>query len=425
MSMWSLRLLSDPYTDVEMPLDNGEHILGSDEDADLVISGTTILPRHLCLHVTEDTAELSVLSAAVSSGEAIYINGNAIEMAEGAAEHRFPLHTGDVVTVGSFSFTLGTEDTDLSTIVVPDLIEPSVAEAVADEDTEAEINEAVDQNQPESSPVEAAVPAIESTDHPEKHAFPGLRLKRRSVQLYSLATASVLALAVFIIPWTSSPDAHAKIMDAKVIDAIGLIENITPEQIIAHIEEELELANLHVNTDVELKSWVIEGYVDNAQQSRNLNAWLAERYPELSTNITVSSNLLMGARATLEALGYGHIDVQVDEQAEGGVLALRGHVDDPNDWHTVLKQLDIDVSGVTRWEDYVGAREQQAQAPEIVVQSVRVGRNASFTTHDGQRYFVGSTFGDGVSVEHIELSHVALRSGNQVFHYSLTTEPEV
>ena len=76
MGNWSLRLLSNPYKDVVLELDDGQHILGSDDDSDLVIVSDSVLAQHICLHVDQDTVELAALDT--HKLKTFWSNGNVV-----------------------------------------------------------------------------------------------------------------------------------------------------------------------------------------------------------------------------------------------------------------------------------------------------------------------------------------------------------
>lgn len=399
MSNWSLRLLSNPYKDVALELDDGQHILGSDDDSDLVIASDSVLAQHICLHVDQDTVELAILDTSVP----VYINGIAID------GDRCPLAARDVVTLGSFSLTLGTEDDDLATVSIPEIAHPVATTGLFDDESDGEWSgEHDDQPTQETAQLTHEQPASWWAK-----CWAKLPMKRQSMKIASVAASALVILSIIITPWLTA-NTNAKTTSTETV--LNEEETLTPDALLAQLADDLELPKLRVNTKGGLEPWVIEGYVDHAQQQRQLRQWLGLNHPSIHDNVAVIGHLISGAHATLEALGYSNITISTDDH-EWGALILQGEVQDGERWHATLKQLESDVHGV-QWRDAVQVHRPYA-TPDIAIQSISLGRHPFFIGDNGKKYFVGSVYGAGYSVEEIELSHIVMRQGDNRFTYNL------
>ncbi len=392
MANWSLKLLSDPYKDMDIALDDEHYTLGSNDDSDLVLSANTVLSRHIRLQVKDDGIVLSVLDSA----QPIYINGAPIE------GDTCTLASRDVVTLGTFSFTLGMAGDDLSTVTIPQLqvVEPADTENLAS-NTVTVLDDAEQFSAEEH----------DSSASKARSFFARWMATGRAMRWGSLLASGVLVSLAVVIPWLTSG------ANARIVDAIDAMDSLTPALLVEEMTEQLTLSNLQVNAQRGERPWVIEGYVDNTQQQKVLKVWLSEHYPEFVDNVVVVANLVSGAKATLEALGYGHIAVEADG---AGAIVLHGAVQDGKQWIAVVNQLKGDVAGVSQWHDDV-QQQVQANTPNMVVKSVSLGRHPFFIGANGQKYFVGSIYGDGYSVERIELSSIYIRQGDDVFQYNLAS----
>ena len=104
MTQWKIKLLSGSHAQVELPLSEGEFIIGSDElNADIVLSDRDIDANHATLSVTD-----TVTLIGLPTDSHIFINNE-----QKQASSSLILARGDVVKLRALSFIVGWQEDEL------------------------------------------------------------------------------------------------------------------------------------------------------------------------------------------------------------------------------------------------------------------------------------------------------------------------
>ncbi|MEZ5581693.1 MAG: FHA domain-containing protein [Candidatus Competibacteraceae bacterium] len=127
-----LKLLSGPQLGAEVPLRNGDYLIGSDDDADVVLLDDSVAPHHARLTIHNGQLVVTAQDQAVSIGN---------QSLKPGAQGEIP--AGTVIGLGTTYIGLGPEETDWLNLTLPDVVgrrsdsTPESEEAPEDGDDES------------------------------------------------------------------------------------------------------------------------------------------------------------------------------------------------------------------------------------------------------------------------------------------------
>jgi type III secretion system YscD/HrpQ family protein len=127
-----LKVLSGPHTGAEISLDDGEYILGKDDNCDIIISDGSVSDQHLKI-----TINGPAISGEILDGK-VYIDGN---KAEGST---IAISQFKVITVGIIHLCFGDDAQAWPEIILPDISKasaPSVQESPSQDADDSENND--------------------------------------------------------------------------------------------------------------------------------------------------------------------------------------------------------------------------------------------------------------------------------------------
>jgi type III secretion protein D len=330
--MYELRILNGYHRGATLPLrlDEGEHVIGSADDADVVLADPGVRERHASVALSGSGWTLRVLDGEIRGA------------LDNQTREALQLNPGDAARVGQIWLTVATQDSAWQEPPPTPVDVPAPPEAAADTAATAAPPE-------QSAPADALHYMDDNPDHPDnagegthatQAAVPPPRAARRSrlVLLAPVALAAVVSAAYAITnrrPGQPDPmariaavNAGAEVMPASLQDAAKPAQALSQEQLRAALRKRLTEVDLLNRFDLQLADghWTMRAVLDDDD---------AERFRRMLTAFVKQ--------------------------------------------HDIRFPVDVKVGGA------------EAMLP-FRIQQVITGNNASIVTDDGKRLYVGDEY---------------------------------
>lgn len=197
-----LRVMSGPQAGAEIPLADGEYVIGSDDDCDLVLLDETVAARHLRVTIAASGAEVAACDAPVALGERTLAPGEPADIGAGA-----------VFGLASTCVAIGPVGVVWTALPMPDrrrrkrTPEPAPTANAVTDDGEASV---ADSDAPDSNAVSLALgDQLINAERDRRGNGKGSGPGRRTAALWAVG-GFLLALALFELPdmlsaWTAAP----------------------------------------------------------------------------------------------------------------------------------------------------------------------------------------------------------------------------
>ncbi len=445
-----LKILSGPHLGAEAKLAPGEITLGSGDNCDIVLNDQTVAPQHARLSVTDTGLKLTPLD-----GE-VMVDGKAIDSEVDLAPFL-------AVSLGTTNLAVGPENQTWPKIALPAgpyalQKNSGSAEATAPE-------QAGRRAQPEDRDDTRS-----SGADPQSWAAAGLRgmLPRR---WRSIAAAILLLLVIGPLLWWVQTRSYAP--DKPLI---ATNEEADVKSILAQLGLDQRL-----NVSFQNGKVVVNGYVDTADQLRNLNDTLNKSGEPVTVSVWAMTPLVQAVQDALEAQNHdivvtavsdgnlrltgivkdrasleNHIEIirtdvrgirQIENRTiahdeilrdlesmlsqEGLANRLQLSINDKTvtvtgnltpaeqaSWKTVEKQFVEHYGNVITFDIQIAAQNSATPSPpRLDVSGVSLRPDEYFVTEDGSRYKVGQVLSDGSKVIEIDESAIVLEKDGQKSAY--------
>jgi type III secretion protein D len=328
--MYELRILNGYHRGATLPLrlDEGEHVVGSADDADVVLADPGVRERHASVALSGSGWTLRVLDGEIRGAE------------DNRTREELQLNPGDAARVGQIWLTVATQDSAWQEPPPTPVDVPAPPEAAADRAAAPAEPEQGAPADPLHYMDDSADGAGEGADAAQAAVVAPPRTARRSrlVLLAPVALAAVVSAAYAITnrhPGQSDPmariaavNAGAEVMPASPQDAAKPAQPLSQEQLRAALRKRLTEVDLLNRIDLQLADghWTMRAVLDDDD---------AERFRRMLTAFVKQ--------------------------------------------HDIRFPVDVKVGGA------------EAMLP-FRIQQVITGNNASIVTDDGKRLYVGDEY---------------------------------
>ena len=383
-----LRVLSGVQQGAEMALRRTSYVLGSGEDADIVLADGSLEPRHLSLVITKDGAGIEAVE-----GSCI-IPGQQLAPGESAG-----LDLPAAIVVGSTVIGLGAKATDWAAVAVPEAPEkaPEPSSQKTEETAEAETVEPAETlNEPEITDAEAEPESgagdpdseaseTEATQKPEAAdsgedalaADKELALSAAITEKVSKTRLAPWQLAGLVVLLALLGGAAFWVVERSSGDGSEMagyqeVMPIDPATKAREIIDGLKLAHLTVAEEPNI-GLTVSGVIDTHEQRDTLHAQLDEAQVDVVDRTRVVEQILDAVEVTLSAVNWP--DPNFDEHLvvthEGaGRIAIDGFLGPEVDKSALHRQLESDVPAISNlrftrsdlrtWQDILAQKIEDA-----------------------------------------------------------------
>lgn len=379
-----LKVFSGPHLGAEILLGDGEHVIGSNEDADIILHDQLIASRHACLHISGDRVECKGVE-------------NINLLLEGQPCKEAVLAPYQLFTLGNTHLAIGPADSPWPAIEYPDFaLRPSML--------------------PPAKPSGQDTTGVHDLKQSEDLAS-GIRMRHLHYILYGIAVGIALLLSVVCTGLVGHPTA----LSPTPLD-LGAVERMLAEAIRKHAPGAIAKA---CQESGEIR---IVGYVDTGKQCRELEKSLSETCPSIHLRLLNSEQLV---RSTTQVLEANRLKLNVAKGAPGEVV-IRGMMRDRSRLEAAIQQVRLDVPSIRQLTSLVRVcKDAPESSPEettrlssspmakkngstdskvtaIDISGVNLGVYHWVVLPDGKRVFPGAMLNDGHLVKAITSDGVVL-----------------
>lgn len=308
-----LKILSGPHQGAEVALDEGELLIGSSQDCDLILSDTLVSGRHLKVVVGETGVSIVPLESPV------YYDGQEI-----AKDEYFAVEPFKFISLGSTHFVIGPTEGEwpaLSAADIPDL-------------TKLEKEEVVEQAVGEEGVGEegTVVPAALGSDEEEMKKL----LKGNKNWIIGGAGVVVLIILAIIVMFFGLRSGEME-APVDVKEAIGkVIANTGYPQAFSVDERD--------------GMYFVKGWVDNVGERDEVQRELRKLGAHVTAEIRVETQAVENLKDLLNGLGAKFVSV---DAMEPGMIRVYGYYGDDLGWETIRSDIGKDVPGLKLLKDDV------------------------------------------------------------------------
>lgn len=442
-NQYLLKVFSGPHLGAEVLLPEGDCVIGSDDDCDVIFGDRLIAPRHAKLTLRGESAECTALD-----GASVLIAGRSVDAA--------PIAPFEYFTLGNTHLAYGPADGEWPVTEFPDYrLEAAAAPDEPERDTEADEPQ---QEEVAATPDAASDSATNTAndDGDDQHTKPdasptvqGGADTRRVALVCLIAFFCLLPLLLFGIAASSGSGTAAAAADESEVRTA--------------LEAVIKRHNYADSVDlIDRRGKVgVDGYVSTTEDRRALRDSLAATLREKLGRIDYSRLKLWDTEqlATAAADVARMYDLPIAARAgEPGEVVLEGELPSKQDLPKLLTKIKEDVPKIRELTDRTkvegaeptparkaeksasavavanetssGANEapaftpqtnsndQKAQLATVIglppIQSISIGNTRSITLSTGQRVYRGAILRSGYTVSRIEIDQVTLvRNGKQ------------
>jgi type III secretion system YscD/HrpQ family protein len=319
-----LKLLSGPQEGAELSLGDGDFVIGSDDDDDLVLQDRSVAARHAILVLRSGTISIQARDDFVATSRGLLAPGDDTELQPGTA-----------VALGDTLIGLGNEDTDWTALEMPQPVEKTPPEPAANSAaTAAEEEEPRDGGGAASGDSDKAVESpVEPNDFPRLLVEPPSAGSGPRLLLFGAlgVLGAVLLLAVVSL---LLPDKHTMPDDpwkARLERAQAEIRDLALVRVDATVRNDGTV--------------VLAGYTATEAEKRKLTDVLNAGGIPLENRLWSVERLREAVGETLDRLGGHRMTFDV---TEGGILHLSGYLGENLSNEELVSILRSDVPGLDR-----------------------------------------------------------------------------
>lgn len=311
-----LKILSGPHQGAEVALDEGELLIGSAQDCDLILSDTLVSARHLKVVVSETGVSIVPLESPV------YFDGQEI-----AKDQYFAVEPFKFISIGTTHFVIGPTEGEwpaLSAADIPDL-------------TKLEKEEVSEEGAGEGEVVAEAAPVVVVEE--EK----GIRKLIKENRNWVIGGVGVVVLIIV----------------GMVVLFLGLRgkEEVVPVDTRKEIEKVIANTGFPQALSIEEKDGVyyVRGWVDNTDEGDKVKRDLKKIGGHVVGEIRVEAQAVESLRDLLKGLGAEFVAV---EGIEPGMIRIYGYYGDDAGWDAIKSDIGRDIPGLKLLKDDVKTPKQ-------------------------------------------------------------------
>jgi type III secretion system YscD/HrpQ family protein len=371
-SSYLIKILSGPHQGAEVAVGEGELIIGSSLESDLILSDTLIAPSHLKLHIEKGEIAITPLA------DKVYLDGYLI-----APEAKL-IHTFQYITLGSTHLVIGPNGEAWPTLSPPNLSElkNQIKEGSSPTVTPLEANKPASEDTPQEEPSsekdpEVSSPPQEGEDKPADDAKQPASKKTKELTkpktgsrvpiLIPVIGGFLLLIALliggFLFLYSSS--------EPKVnFNAISLKQFEKGKQSIIAILESRNIASEDFQFEYKNRQLEFTGMVDTNRQKRDLERAIRTLNPYYKINIRSQESLVITCREVLNLLNATAV---VSGQGVG-VVKISGYLANTSVWENAKKSLLSDTPGLVSIIDKVVTAKEVADYTFPILNRYQIGQ---------------------------------------------------
>lgn len=442
-----LKIISGPHQGAEVALDEGELIIGSSQNCDLILSDTLVSPEHLKIVVNPNGVSIVALASPV------YYDGTEI-----AKDENVPIEDFKFISVGTTHFLIGPVEGEWPALSAADI--PNLTRL----EKEAEANEEEQFEEKEIEVLEGeGGPPLTTEVEPEviHTGFKKIWRDKKTLYIYGGSLLLLILITLGFLAWGMSRSAEIAEEINTQAEINKVVANTNHPQ--TFTVEELD------------NKFIVKGWVKNNEERHKVENQL-RKIGNVTAEIRSQEQALENVRDFFSAI---KAPVVISE-LEPGKIKISGYFGEDKGWEAAKADLARDVPGFKLVKDEVWTPSKlypviaevltkhnineaikfvpqmdgvilkgmisKAEIPEmkdaiiefqsivgkdipiknqIIVakeedlhldldmDSVIIGKDAFVITKSGQRLFEGGVLKGGYTIEKIDRDGVILSKGNQ------------
>ena len=318
-SLTVLKLLSGPQMGAEIRLGDGDYLIGTDDDSDVVLQDDSVAPEHVLLRVRGEQALVEVKDRSAVIGKHGFSTGEQTEIS-----------LPSVIGLGTTYVALGPEGTDWLSLALPDTLgqrpDSSPEEAPPDIDAEPEA--------PQETEVDDMVSELSKPPQPSGRRSSGPFIGALLISA-GMLTAAVLFLEFRqdLMDWLegNTPPSQSTSGPSAVERAQAILDKLGMDQV-----------QLSARQDGTV---VLQGYCDTQSAENSLMAALEQADIRTENHIWAGDELMQAIAETLSRLGAQALNYRYLGK---GAISLEGYLGENLAEEELLVILRNDVPGISR-----------------------------------------------------------------------------
>lgn len=301
---WLLKVFSGPHQGAEIILLDGQNVIGSGDQCDIVLSDPLIADQHVELIVTGDQ------TACASVGDAkVYIEGEQVTSS--------PLKAYEYVTIGSTYFAIGHSDADWPSRPLPEVNDPESTIAGEVEEQAEHSAESIDLK---SSPSGTVTPAKQDASKTDDGSQAGRGWVISLIAIQVLLVGGVIVL--LSIDWGASTEEELPRVTQGDLEKI--VSEIAPDS--------------SVKITQQGDQYFARGYVLSSTKAGNLEDALIAADPGIDTaDLDDMEGIVRNASRLLDLRDLNQLVVSASAP---GRLMVSGTVKELADWQKAKLELE-------------------------------------------------------------------------------------
>ncbi len=332
-----LKILSGPHLGAEILLSNGEYILGTSDECDIILSDHSISEKHVKITVKESKVSIKALE------NGLYIDGET--QTQEAQVKNF-----QVITIGTTNFAIGPAEEKWPELNLSGFPPKKPEHEGENKQSAQEINDGETVSDPPTTPPEEASDGF---------------IKQHWRLLSIAGGALILFFVVFIIMLgASSSSSNINRNPEKTLEKLKVAVS------------KLQLPGIHLSRD-NAGIITIEGYVRNKKEKKDLQEMATKYAPEAKIRVIVTSQLEDACRESLSALGF---QLPVTANIDGTVV-IRGVVKNSSSFNKAVQILKQDVPGIEKIECHVLAYSEIIPTFQRILENLNFKGQVDFKTY--------------------------------------------
>lgn len=310
-----LKILSGPHQGAEVALDEGELIIGSSQDCDLILSDALVSGRHLKVLVNETGVSILPLESPV------YFDGQEI-----AKDQYFAVEPFKFISIGTTHFVIGPTEGEwppLSAVDIPNLTKLE----------KEEINDQVSEEEALDHHGSVAPAPLEGSG---EHDMKALIKDNKKLVFGAVGVVIVVILAIIVMFFGLKENSEA-VSSTETRESIAKIIANTKFPQTFSVEEDEGM-------------YFVNGWVDNETERDKVQRELRKLGPQVSIEIRAETEAVENLKDLLNGLGAPFVAV---DAIEPGKIRLYGYYGDDLGWESLKSDIGRDVPGLKLLKDDV------------------------------------------------------------------------
>lgn len=330
---YTLKILSGLHQGAEIPLGDGQYVIGKDDACDIVLTDSAMAARHLKLHIQNGDMEI------VRFDDLVSVDGEEIGQEPTALSHF------QVVTIGMTHLSFGLVDEAWPDLTLPEV--KCIHTPREEEETGEKIEDAPEEKEPDP-------PA-------KKSRTPESRFILMGVGGF-LGMICLILLLVSVFTGTDSnqvqkPDIRLESVQ-EVLKAIG--------------RDGLKVV---VGDDNRVS---VEGQVETREQKKEIQDALREKYPGVRVKVHSTQEMVESVQDIFNGMGF---NLRARSGGPGQVV-LQGYLKKPEERDRILSMVRQDLPSIRKLDNRILSRDDLDPVFTGLIKGSGLEKKIRFQAHD-------------------------------------------